>query len=228
MSCPAISTEQTISVTQLYITTTLDQLVLDAQTCGEFTGLYAYPNDGFLYNTGVDLTQMVLDNQVIGAEDASLHLELTATDLGISGADIDTIIVFRFTNTRTATDGSTVTETKLASVASYASVYPCLINKIDNIDAGCNNCDSLNNALLISLLMDTVTTYITYERFADAVRSYQKIKVICREYDLLYSTIPTVCDLYGGIGCWIINSTFQVTGPTGIYVPDYDSIEEGM
>jgi len=220
MSCPASPTDKTITVTNLYIQTTLDKIIVDAQTCGQFTGLYAFVNEGFLLNQGTDLTTLITTNQIVAGDSASVHLELLPEDIGLSvGSDIDTIVILRFDNTRIATSGVTIEETKLAGVASYASIYPCLINKIEHVDGGCNDCEAMNNALLLDMLMQTVSAYLSYERFADAVNTYNKMKNICLEYDLMYSTNPTTCDLYGGIGCWIINSTFQISSAGGMFVP---------
>lgn len=215
MSCPASSTLNTITVINNYIETTLDKLILDIETCGTFIGLKAFVGSGFLTNTYIDLGARIVSDQVVGTNSSSVHLELLPEDLGLgTGADIDTIIIFEILNSRLSTDIGLINETKMTGVASYASVYPCLINKIDNIDAGCNDCSSLNNALLLDMLMQSTSTYLMYGRYSDAVNTYNKMKIICREYDLIFSTDPTFCDTYGGIGCWILQSTFSVTpGP---------------
>ena len=221
MSCPASSSENTITITNCYIQTTLDKVILDIEACGTFTTLYVYTGSGFLTNIGTDLTTNILTNMVVAGDSVSVHLELNPIDIGLSaGADIDTILIFRVESTRTAIGGSTVNENKLFGTASYASVYPCLINKIENIDAGCSDCESLNNALLLDMLMQSTSMYLMYDRFSDAVNTYNKMADTCREYNLIYKTNPTYCDLYGGIGCWIIGSTFQVSSSSSSFVPE--------
>jgi len=219
MACSDPTMTNTITVSTLTISSSLDLLIVDAQTCGTFTESYIYIDDGILTNTGIDLSSL-LSSQIISGDTSSIHLELTPQDIGLGTGKLDRFITVRFVNRRTFDTHPDITETYVTAVVSYASIYPCLVHKVTQATADCSECAALNNAMLIHMLMQTIQGYLAFGRVSDAAYSYMRIKEICREYDLVYSTDPTVCQQYGGIGCWIINSTFQVADSG--YIPAND------
>ena len=221
MTCSDPTISNTITYTNLYISPSLQTLVVDAETCGTFVEMYVYTGTNFLTNTPVNLTSH-LSNQVTTGGASSLHLDLTVSDIGLSN-NIDTLVIVRLVNERTFQSSPPINESALSAAVSYASIYPCLIHKLSQADANCNDCANLNNAMLMYMLMEATSGYILYGRYADAVNTYNRIKGICQEYDLLYQTDPTICELYGGIGCWIIGSTLVVSQSGYVFPPNPQS-----
>jgi hypothetical protein len=280
MNCSDPTLTKTIAVQELYITSDLQDLILTATTCGEFTTLLVYLGDGYLINDFIDLSSL------IPAGSSSLDLTINKHDLGISD-NIDTFITVELRNNRTISvidlnfnvvaldttsvladsstpviistivvtndTGSTTyvedtdysitehpngdtlisfmsagainigdivlidydyrvipTETYVTATVSYASTYPCLLYYVDQASANCSECQALNNALLIYLLMETINGFIIFGRITDAIKNYIRIKEVCLENELVYRDSVDHCELYDGVGCWIIGSTFVV------------------
>lgn len=109
-------------------------------------------------------------------------------------------------------DGVRVTEEGIPTgVASFASIYPCLTHKVLTVKDNCTACNGLDDALTLDLLIKSVSIYLAIDRVAEAYNAFHKAEMMCQDYEDLYVKGPTMCQKFGGIGCWIIDKNFVVT-----------------
>jgi len=217
--CTGLHGQDTIQFNDLYITPQLDSLVINAVSCGTITGMYLYLSTGFLTNTSIDVSLLISQTPELlnGTPTGRSILSVTIPAASVPVADFNTVVVVRLVNDYD--DGINTSQELTKAVASYAGIYPCLINAISRVDSGCNDCKVFNNVLMIWMLIDITNTYFQYDRISEGVDSYAKILEICIENNIIFSGRPlpefsfSLCGQYGGIGCWIVDSTFVVGQP---------------
>lgn len=217
--CTGLHGQETIQFNDLYISQQLDSLTINAVSCGTITGMYLYFGTGFLTNTFVDASLLISQTPelISGTPTGRSVLSVTISNSSVSISDFNTVVVVRLKNDYD--DGISTEQESTKAIASYAGIYPCLINTISRIDSGCNECKAFNNVLMIWMLIDITNTYFQYDRISEGVDSYAKILEICIENSIIFSGRPLpefsgyACGQYGGIGCWIIDSTFVVGQP---------------
>ena len=218
--CTGLVGHETIWIEDLFITPDLSSLTINATTCGEFTEMYAYVGNGFLNDESINISSLIINTPILdqfGNPSGRSTMKLTIPASTFNLTDLNTTIVIRLVNDANLNVGEDAYETTKA-VASYAGIYPCLIHNIKHSSNGCNDCKSMNNAIMLNLMMDITSAYMKFDRISEAISTYNDMLNICLENEIIFKGnkpgSPSIsCGQYGGIGCWIIDTTFVVGQP---------------
>jgi len=216
--CIGLTGQETIWVNDLFITPDLGSLYVNATTCGEFTELYAYVGNNFLQDESLDISALIVNEPELSGSVPTgrniMTISIPPSSLGLT--DLNTAVVLRFVNNANGDTEADPYDT-VKAVASYASLYPCMIHNIKSITSGCNDCKALNNAIMLNLMMDITTAYFQYDRISEGIETYHQMLNLCLENEIIFQAntpgAPSPCGQYGGIGCWIVNTTFVVGQP---------------
>ena len=216
-NCALMKNTATIEMVDLKLNAKRTTLYLRVKACGHIQSISIA-----IGNPSTSTYQNVYFRNPNEPRESEMILELDGTDFGLlKGEPIGSFITVQVKDVRcfdsngkyegcTGSVAQTVVEnTELFGVASFWDVYPCLTNKILNIDDSCKSCQDIDNALVLDMLIKSIEIYLRRQRIDDAYLSYLKAKDMCSDY---YSIDhPDFDDCDGGIGCWIVNSNFVVT-----------------
>jgi hypothetical protein len=236
--CESPEATNIVQINEISISSDLKKLNINVETCGEFSQVVLFLGDDYVNadgepdsDYGNDITDLTLDAS--GNQSSNIQLELTPEQVyrslpkGSVIPDIinDFVVVhfevercwsrdddgYMVLNTCSSANADTKDVQELAvGVASFGKIYPCLAYKILTLEDDCTSCSSMDDVLTLDLLLKAVTLYLKYDRLAEGWYAYEKATKLCTDYDEIYATGATACDLWGGIGCWIIDDTFRV------------------
>lgn len=234
--CDSPESENIVEIIEIKVADDLKKLIIKAESCGEFVGIWAYLGSAYASGDGdrdqaQDLSALIPVRD--GVPSTNLDIEVTVDQLY---ADVDSVLKPKIIDTyivielevqrcwdtqpggymsldscNANNEDSKDVQNMVYGVASFAKIYPCLAHKIITMEDQCTACSSMDDVLTLDLLIKAVALYIRFERLAEAWYAYDKATKLCQDYDDTFRTGPTACDVWGGIGCWIIDDNFIVS-----------------